>query len=75
MGDVDRLIQLGWGVRQRTEGDVQILLPDAHPEHGWVTVNLNADGSLHLVKERSADHRRIASALGQPVPEMPAGMS
>lgn len=59
---VDALRAAGWRV---LEGDkvFRVLAPGEHPQHGWENIAANADGSMHLVQERSDTHRRIAAVV------------
>jgi len=44
---------------------------DSMPDVSRVRINLNADGTLHLVTVRSAFHQKLAAILA--APDAPAG--
>lgn len=59
----DKLRAAGYRVVE-SDAVFKLLPPNADPRASWIDVHLKPDGSLLLVKERSALHRQIAAVLG-----------
>lgn len=57
----------GWSVVDNID-HVMLRPSDAMPDVDRVRVNLNADGTLHLVRERSDFHRKLAAIIDRPLP-------
>ena len=58
----DKLRAAGFRVLEG-DGVFKVLAPD-EPRGTWHEIRQNADGSLALIKERSALHKQIAAVLG-----------
>ena len=68
---IEKLEAADWDVRDMP--DRILLRRKGNTDDAWATVMKNPDGSLHLVKERSAFHRQLASILDAPDPPAAEG--
>lgn len=62
MTELEKLDAAGWDVSLQN-GAAMLRPKGCMPDVGWARVNLNADGTLHLVTERSDFHRKLRNIL------------
>lgn len=67
MSDMDKLRAAGWEVVDNSD-HILMRATGSAADTAYARVNKNADGSLHLVKERSAFHRTLAAILASEPP-------
>lgn len=75
MTELEMVEAAGFTVVRVDTNHVVIKSPDSSLEHEGDSVLLNADGSLHLIPQRSHFHRRLAAAIGMKPTTLPNGLT